>query len=193
MNNENKTIGIFGGTFNPPTWAHLQVAQAALDSGKVDFVEFLPCWKHAFGKEPSDFFHRVKMCELITEDNPCMGVSGLEGKLKTTYSIDILEAFTKAIKEYNSLPIDFRLIMGADNYWKMDQWKNPEKVKELAPPLWVSRPGTQDLPFEEEKILLDNHNSSTGLRNAIKNNRPEASNMTRSTVFDYIMMNNLYR
>lgn len=31
----NQIIGIFGGTFDPPTWAHYQVAQAALDSGKV--------------------------------------------------------------------------------------------------------------------------------------------------------------
>ena len=189
-------IGILGGTFNPPTWGHYKVAQAALDSRKVDYIEFLPCWKHAFNKKPVDFSHRVEMCKLLIGKNKHMDVSDLEGKLKTTYSIDILEEY---INNWNLTPIrglykniKFRLVMGADNYLKMDKWKNPERVKELAPPLWIGRPGINDLPETEEVIELDNTLSSTQLREELKSDDPKALLHTRSTVVDYIKLHNLY-
>ncbi len=134
-----KTVGILGGTFDPPHLGHMEMAHIALDSGEVDEVVFLPCWQHAFGKEPSSFQHRVRMCELAVEGEDSMAVSPAEGTLKSTHSIEILTALKKTSPS-------MRLIMGADNYWKMDKWKEPQQVMELAPPLWIQRVGSKQVP-----------------------------------------------
>lgn len=151
-------IGLFGGTFDPPHNGHLAVAKRVLYSSLVDQIWFLPCWKHAFGKEPSPFNARVEMCKILIQGQSNMFVSTMEGHLESTYSIDILTAFK------NNFPNDeFRLVLGSDNYWKMDEWKEKNKVLELAPPIWVRRPGSKEIP--EPFIYCDSSESSTEIRN----------------------------
>ena len=129
-------VGLFGGTFDPPHMGHLKVALAVLKSGRVDQVWFLPCWKHAFSKEPTAFEHRVNMCRLVTGDNLKLYTCPDEGKVKSTYSIEILEYIK------NKYPgKDFKLVVGADNYEKITQWKNYDEVVKLAELIWVDRPG----------------------------------------------------
>jgi nicotinate-nucleotide adenylyltransferase len=150
-------IGLFGGTFDPPHNGHLAVARRVLDSRFVDEVWFLPCWQHAFGKAPSPFTARVEMCRILVERELGMKVCDMEGQIKSTYSIEILTAIKQAFPSH-----DFRLVLGSDNYWKMDGWKEKDKVLELAPPIWVRRPDAKEIP--EPYIYCDSSESSTDIR-----------------------------
>jgi len=188
-----RKIGIFGGTFDPPTWGHHQVAKAALDSGQVDYVIFMPCYKHAFGKNPTDFDHRFKMCQIMLKDEPDIGPSQWEKFNKNEYSVDMLKHFIKNTRGVYDETTEFRFILGSDNYWKTDKWKDFEEIKKLAPPLWIHRSGYSKPPPEEDVIKLNSYYSSTNIRKCIQKMNPQMSIMTRSTVLDYIMMNGLYK
>ena len=201
-------IGILAGTFDPPHLGHLWMALAALKQTDITYVEFLPCWKHAFGKTPVDFDHRVNMCKLMAQGYSHIGVSDLEGRLETNYSVDILNAYVQMhgyeydhyIKESVKKDVKFSLIMGSDNYYHMDKWKNPEKVRELVGIIWVSRSSEDLLPEEETTIFIENNTSShlrknfssTVLREYLKEGSSNAWYMTRTNVMDYILRNHLY-
>jgi len=179
------TIGLFGGTFDPPHLGHLAVAKAALWTGEVDAVYLLPCWKHAFGKEPVAFHHRVKMCVAMVFEERDIHVCADEGAVRSTSSVEILR-FLQQENEGKS----FRLILGTDNYWKMDQWQNPKEVIAIAPPLWIERPGQSRIP--EKAYPLNNTISSTEVRTAISEGN-KANHLLHTKVEKYIEQEGLYK
>lgn len=75
-----RRLGVFPGTFNPPTRAHVALARAALAQvGEVVFV--LP---HTFPHktyEGASFEDRVRMLEAALEDNPRFSIAASRGGL----------------------------------------------------------------------------------------------------------------
>lgn len=177
-------IGLLGGTFDPPHLGHLAVAKATLWSGEIDTVYLLPCWKHAFGKEPVDFAHRIFMCQQMVNDEKNIYVSADEGEIRSTYSVDILNFIAKQNPDKT-----FRLILGTDNYWKMDQWENKSEIYRLAKPLWVERPGTSRIP--EMTYPLYNKISSTQVRNLLTEGK-SIDELVHPKVIEYIRQEGLY-
>ena len=58
-------IGLMGGSFNPIHRGHVALARAALDSGKVERVLFLPTGNPPHKREGlADKFDRLRMGEL---------------------------------------------------------------------------------------------------------------------------------
>jgi nicotinate (nicotinamide) nucleotide adenylyltransferase len=157
-------VGLLAGTFDPPHKGHLQMAKVALWSKKVDKVAFLPCWKHAFGKEPTDFEHRANMTEIMTNAYADDRIETWwhESFIQSSNSIEILEYLHKEEKDVS----EFRLILGADNYWKMNKWEQPSKVKSLAKPIWIDRPGQSRIP--EESLVCNLNISSSDIRKRIR-------------------------
>ena len=40
-----KKLGFFGGSFNPPTYAHINLAKLSIEKFKLDTVDFVPVVK----------------------------------------------------------------------------------------------------------------------------------------------------
>ncbi len=181
-------VGILGGTFDPPHLGHLKVARSVIDQGLVDTVWFLPCWKHAFGKEPTPFYHRAAMCYLLVRHISDMYVCMAESEIKSTYSVEILK-YLKAGNPEN----EFQLVLGADNYWKIDKWKEKDTVLKLAPPIWVQRPEVKNPPGPLVECFHEA--SSTTLRPMIrwKADRNRLEELTSSEVIDYAWEHQLYQ
>ena len=58
-------VGMFGGAFDPPHWAHRSLAETALSQLALDVLHILPtgqAWHKSRTLTPSA--HRVAMCEL---------------------------------------------------------------------------------------------------------------------------------
>jgi nicotinate-nucleotide adenylyltransferase len=178
-------VGLLGGTFDPPHLGHLAVAKTVLNKGLVDIVWLLPCWKHAFGKNPSHFHHRASMCFLMVKEETNIYVCTAESEIRSSYSVEIL----KYIRDANHGKT-FRLILGTDNYWRMNEWKEKDKVIGLAPPIWVGRPHTKEIPEPVVECHFDI--SSTEIRNLISNKKPISNHLLYGTVKDYIVKHSLY-
>jgi len=177
-------IGLLGGTFDPPHLGHLAVARIALWTGDIDAVWMLPCWEHAFGKKPKDFHHRASMCQQMVEEEKDVLVCTDEAEIKSKCAMDILTYIIKKNPDK-----EFRLILGTDNYWKMDQWEDRPGVYKLARPLWVERSGESRIP--ERVCFLSNDISSTKARQALTDGEP-VNEMLHDKVIKYIVQNKVY-
>ena len=139
---DHPVVGVFGGTFDPPHGAHLELARTVLGAGAADRVLFVPCYRHAFGKRPAAFEHRVRMCELLVEGEARMEVSGVEASMASPgRTLELIEAL-EGIRPQDRL----RLIAGADIYYEREKWYRFEEVERRAPPIYVNRRGVSPIP-----------------------------------------------
>ena len=129
-------IGILGGTFDPVHNAHLAMAQAALEALKLDKLLFIPTgttrYRNAAIASPRD---RVAMLKLALEGKPKFAVDERELQPGASgYTADTLRGFENE---------DVYLLMGADQYDKLDTWHRPDEVRRLAKIAVFARPGTR--------------------------------------------------
>ncbi len=75
-------MGAYPGTFNPPTIAHLAIAEAAHDQGSLDHLDLVVSTV-PLGKDPTgpSFETRVAILEAIAATRPWLGVRVTERQL----------------------------------------------------------------------------------------------------------------
>ena len=102
-------IGFFGGCFNPPTIAHIELAKKVLNECKLDKVIFVPVGDFYKKRELAPAIHRYNMLEIECNKINNIEVSDLELNIKENlYAID---AFKLIQKEYPNDANDFTIPM----------------------------------------------------------------------------------
>ena len=132
-------LGVFGGTFDPPHVGHLAIAQAALESAKLDRVIFVPARRSPLKeREPAaSAADRLAMLEAATKSEPRFSVSRVElDREGPSYTVDTLEA----LKGEG----DLFLILGSDALADLGKWRSPERIRALASLLVARRPGAPE-------------------------------------------------
>ena len=134
-------VALFGGTFDPPHRGHLAIASAAANAFALDNVLFAPV-----GRQPlktkrgaSAFADRVTMVELACAADVRFEISLVDAPRedkKPNYTVDAL----RTLRETMSNDTLFNLV-GADSFLHVRQWREPERLLELAEWIVVSRPG----------------------------------------------------
>lgn len=121
-----KKTGILGGTFNPIHMAHLIIAEIAQEEAGLDEVLFIPSGC-SYLKDAADILpakDRIRMTGLAIEDNPNFALSTIEiDREGNSYTCDTLEELKERYPDQ-----EFYLILGADNLFTMEQWKDPEVI-----------------------------------------------------------------
>ncbi|HOE95964.1 MAG TPA: nicotinate (nicotinamide) nucleotide adenylyltransferase [Candidatus Sumerlaeota bacterium] len=137
MSGAGQTIGLFGGSFNPPHVAHVLVVGWALAGGAVDEVWVIPTGGHPFGKPLAPFEDRLELCRrAFACFGPKVRVLDLERGPDAQYSIDTLRRLQARHPD-----LRWRWIMGSDQLADAARWKNFDEIMRLAPPLVVPRAG----------------------------------------------------
>ena len=160
--------GILGGTFDPPHRGHLALARAALASGNVDRVIFIPAHAPPHKQRPdiSPAPVRLAMTRLLADENPRLSVDPLElERGGPSFTIDTV----RTLRGRNSSET-FRLLVGLDMAVTLHEWREAEELLRLAPPLVVFRPGAEwppDLSMERLE-MTEMDVSSTAIRNAVR-------------------------
>jgi len=197
VDNVEKTlkIGIMGGTFDPVHIAHLAIAELAVEQLKLDKLLFVPARiaPHKTDKretiERAD--HRYEMLKLATRDNNKFNVSNIEfNREGTSYTIDTLEQIKK---EFGGEAKLF-LLIGSDNYLTFNEWREPERIHELAEVTVYSRPGSRISKVEPPFLLLKGPGieiTSTWIRDRILNKK-SIRYFLPENVKEYIYKNKLY-
>lgn len=126
-----KTIGIMGGTFDPPHLGHLHIAKAAYEQTDLDGVLFIPNGVPAYKaaeRRISSKEDRCRMVELLIQEYPWCEMSMLEcERTGNTYTADTLEQLFVRQKE-----VSYQLIVGSDSFRSMEKWYHPERIFQLA-------------------------------------------------------------
>ena len=195
-------IVIFGGTFNPPTRAHLDIAAEALyylDAEKVLFVPVSDLYK----KDDVEIsYHRVNMLNLAIGNFRRLEIDFTEvDAVKLTYTYETVE---KIKSQYQDK--ELFLLIGADNLEDFKNWKNQRSIMENCSLLVVNRNNSSiDEIIESNEILTEFKDkiieapieeieiSSTEVRNRIASGELEGlENLVDKEVIDYIIENKLY-
>ena len=116
-------ILLFGGSFNPPHLAHLEIAKLALKQSKAHELWFVPNLGHPFHKEEvANFEDRAQMLETLIKPFKKFKVTRIEAELSSpNYTIDTIQALEQKYDAHT-----FMWLMGSDQIANFEQWKSYE-------------------------------------------------------------------
>lgn len=187
---------IFGGAFDPPHMAHINVAKMALQKTHNDRVLFMPAYHSPFGKKMSSFEDRESMIRLALDNYEdeklcCFDYETHLPTLRGTYHI------VKAIKSIFHRKDHFEYLIGGDQAKSITHWIKWRELLQLVPFVVVTRDGEEGIPSifytgHHKVIVSPNWNvSSTQIREQIKSGKKPKE--LHDNVFRYIKQHNLYR
>lgn len=135
-------LGLLGGTFDPPHYGHLVLAQEAAWQLDLERVLFVPAQqnplKRADEHVSSAAEARCAMVELAIQDNPRFALSYLDlERPPPSYSADLLTAIAADDRELFWLA-------GGDILPDLPRWHRPREVLRLARLVVARRPGAPE-------------------------------------------------
>lgn len=204
-------IGLWGGSFNPPTIAHKALADFAFDALSLDALWWIVSPHNPLKdiKTLAPFQHRLAMVTQFLADRPHMLPNDLESGLGTSFTINTV----RHIRQSHSDDTLF-WFMGMDNWQNFHLWGDEHAhIFDYVSIVVLQRPGYGDvkdhLSSEEFKdrfvsdpqslkpfgtwTVLENpimDIASTYVRAAIAKGEKHAH--ITDEIWDYIQQNNLY-
>tara|TARA_Y100000813_G_C24050234_1_gene298884 strand:- start:125 stop:709 length:585 start_codon:yes stop_codon:yes gene_type:complete len=192
-------IALLGGSFNPITKAHINLAKYVLNSTlNINEVWLLPCYSSYYNKNLVDSIHRINMCNLATENEPNYNIKISDFEIKNKIDGSTSDVLKELYKNYDH---NFKFIIGMDNANNIFQWSDYKTTLNLIPFIVVDRiefkkPDDEWYLHEPHKyIKIDNkeinHVSSTLVRNLLKDNK-STEKYLYNNVYQYIKKFNLF-
>jgi nicotinate-nucleotide adenylyltransferase len=199
-------LGYFGGTFDPPHLGHLAVAGAAADAFALDRVLLVPT-----GVQPlkpvsplAPYADRLAMVALLCGHDARLEACDLEAPRNSptpNYTIDTLQRL-QALEP----GAEIFVIVGADAFQTIRQWRSPDMLLLAAEWIVVNRPRLTALVLPEltlaqrERVhtleTVDNPASATAIRAALASRDParkvDLAAMLPPEVQAYIERHGLY-
>ena len=120
---------LLGGTFDPPHFGHLLLAECARAQFGVPAVRFLPAGEpyRKAARRVTPAHHRLEMTRLAIAGNAAFELDDREVRRPgPTYTVDTLEELRAEGHD------EILLILGSDAVSEMGAWKQPERIRELA-------------------------------------------------------------
>lgn len=185
-----KKYGFFGGSFNPPTYAHLEIAKNALDEIGLDKVFFVPVGNSYDKTDLQDERHRYNMLKLM-----CIGEKNIEVEDIELGTKEKMQAID-AIKKINNKYIDSKnyFIMGADNFAKLPSWNEAESLLNNYNLIVFTR-GEYEVKIDKENIKILKIEKYKEYRSGVlrelekQKKYDEMEKYTKKEVVDYIKCN----
>jgi nicotinate-nucleotide adenylyltransferase len=134
-----RRVGLLGGTFDPPHWAHLVLAETARDELELDEVWFLPAGRppHKRGRRVSPPGVRLALLSAALSGAAGFRIEPLElERPGASFTADTLEVLAARRPE-----VEWWLLLGADMLADLPRWRRPRRVLELARLAVAERPG----------------------------------------------------
>lgn len=181
-----KKVGIFGGTFDPVHFGHLNLAVSLMETCSLDEVLFFPAGLSPFkesARPTASAEHRLAMLALAVA--PVKKFRLIDWEIKAngpSYTIDTV----RRLSEDPSL--ELHLLIGEDHLATLSRWKEADELIRLAPPLVAAREGkgggkTVKIPLFEI--------SSTDVRQRLTQKK-YCGHLVPASVLDYIQKHQLY-
>ncbi|MFA9479920.1 nicotinate (nicotinamide) nucleotide adenylyltransferase [Phycisphaerales bacterium AB-hyl4] len=202
-----RNVIIFGGSFDPPQRAHVELPEQVRRAIHADVVAYMPAARSPLklGRRQASAEHRLNMLRLALADRPHTVV--LTDELdraadgRPSYTVDTLEALRRRLPA----EVQLRLLIGADQVYTFDQWHRAARVIELAQPIVMVRPPdtratlldaltpTTRQQWEPRLVAVDAMPiSSTMVRESVQRNEP-IDDLVPAPVARYIAEHDLYR
>ena len=131
-----QTIGLLGGSFDPPHSGHVHITLQALKRFGLDRVWWLVSPGNVLkDRGPAPMEDRINACRQIMQ-HPKVKISDMEARLGTRATADTIAAL---IARYPG--VSFVWLMGADNLAQLHRWQNWRFIMDNVPVGVLARPG----------------------------------------------------
>lgn len=187
-------IGIVGGSFDPPHFGHLNLAEETKRRLGLNRVLFVPAGQppHKLTEVLSPPLVRYRMTRLAVRNRPGLEVSDVEiRRPPPSYTVDTL----RELRQQYPYPHELFFIVGADSLKIIHTWKDLHLIFEMCCFVAVTRPGFDSVAFPDEvrKLVIDSLDiSSSEIRKKIKGEE-EVSELVPYKVLQLIEKEGLYR
>ncbi len=193
-----KKIGLYGGTFNPVHFGHLNLAFELMEKGGLDEVWWIPTSRSPLRPDVLEVSpdERFKMVKLVVDAIPEFKVLDNEIRRKPpAYTVDTVE---EIIREHPDKK--FYLLLGEDSLFRFMEWKEPERIIELVSLLIGGREGSKAFHLPDaiqadvQRGFLKTTKfeiSATHIRERLKK-RMYCGHLVPAKVLDFIYVNQLY-
>lgn len=155
-------IGILGGTFDPPHWGHLKLAENFIRKLHLDHLIWLPAgqpWQKNSQITPSIFRYQLTLAaaedlkSLLDKSNQACQISVSKMELDRqgpSYTIDTV----KELRQTYSQDAPLIWLMGSDSYQNLPSWHHWEELPKYVHLAVASRPaGTFKSPEVSSEFL----------------------------------------
>ena len=118
-----KSIGLLGGSFDPPHKGHLFISLEAKKILKLDEIWWIVTPQNPLKiSKPATYKERIKNCKNITRNFP-IKIKEIEKQIGSDYSYKTINYILNHYKN-----IKFFWLMGADNLISFHKWQNWQKI-----------------------------------------------------------------
>ncbi|MGN0346315.1 MAG: nicotinate (nicotinamide) nucleotide adenylyltransferase [Lachnospiraceae bacterium] len=206
-------IGIYGGTFDPIHYGHINLACFAAELFQLDFVYMIPSGNSYMKDQATPSNHRYLMTQMAIKPYPNLVVSNMEILRKgPSYSYETILEMKKKHPES-----DLYFLIGEDSLYHLYLWKNIDVLLKNTILLVAGRKSLENNNnfrnsgklnhlsreevftyykenYEADIIFFEYHNpiSSSFIRNHIYDGT-DLSDFLPSNIIDYIQRNQLYK
>ncbi|MDH4420515.1 MULTISPECIES: nicotinate-nucleotide adenylyltransferase [Bacillus] len=186
-----RKIGIIGGTFDPPHYGHLLIANEVYHALNLEEVWFLPNQipPHKQGRNITSVESRLHMLELATEVETHFSICLEELNRKgPSYTYDTMLQLTKKYPD-----VQFHFIIGGDMVEYLPKWYNIEALLDLVTFVGVARPGyTLHTPYNITTVEIPEFAVSSSLLRERYKEKKTCKYLLPEKVQVYIERNGLY-
>lgn len=181
---DRRRIGLLGGTFDPPTISHIDLAELAMERFGLERVILIPA-ADPWQKSPtSPAVDRLAMCRLAIIGHERLSVSDMEFQRPgPTYTVDTLRRLVSECPE-----AEFVFLMGEDI--DTSTWRDEDECRRLVQFVRIARADIKER-FGVGVELGVPSGSSTEVKEALLSGR--GSCLLQSRVRSYIATTGLYR
>lgn len=131
-------VGILGGTFDPPHYGHLLIANEVLSELNLDEIWFMPNQEppHKKKSESVENYDRLKMLELSLKENTAFKIEKIElERSGPSFTVDTMRLLNQRFPNHQ-----FYFIIGADMIEYLPKWHKIDELMELVKFVGVDRP-----------------------------------------------------
>lgn len=164
-----KSVGIFGGSFNPIHTGHIALAKSLCEKAGLDEVWFMVSPMNPFKKAATDLLDdqlRLEMVKKALEGEPQLQACDYEFHLpKPSYTWHTLQAISQDFSD-----IRFTLLIGGDNWAAFDKWYHYDDILAHYPIVVYPRKGSDIGEVPEGVTIVETpllNISSTEIRHHI--------------------------
>lgn len=198
-------IAIYGGSFNPPTVAHENIARDILELPEIEKIIYLPVGDSYKKKSLISSEYRYAMLGFILDNlkNDGLKVEINRLEIDAEKRLYTLESLRVLKEEYKN---ELAFVMGTDNVKEFSSWHKPEELlkefyfvvieRENDDVIKLIREDKLLSKYENRFIILSETSYKTVSSTYIRNNLYADANIEKhidGKVLEYIKANKLYK